>query len=199
MSAMIGDAFLEYSVCGRVPERNGNRDPIMEPHSCYRCADDPGEPDESRWLSLAVDTEEEWAALKTVLADPELEDEAFATPDGRRRERERLDAAIERWTRRREPAAAAEILQRAGVAALPVQTSRSLSQDPHVRERGVLTRVAHPVVGERIVVGPPWKLAGAAVRGPAPLIGAHTEAVLSEVLGMSREEIEKLAETGALD
>jgi len=193
MSSMMGEAFLEYSMSGRVPERHGNQDHIMAPHGCYRCAG------EEQWISIAVESEREWAALRSVLADPELEDEAFATSGGRRREQDRIDAALERWTREREPGEAAEILQRAGVAALPVQTSLSLSNDPHVRERGVLTRVEHAVVGERIVVGPPWKLEGAEVRGPAPLIGADNDYVLGEILGLSREEIDRLEQDGVLD
>jgi benzylsuccinate CoA-transferase BbsF subunit len=193
MSSMMGEAFLEYSVCGRVPERIGNRDSLMAPHGCYRCAGD------EQWISIAVGSETEWAALVSVVADPELEDAAFATREGRWRDQDRIDAALGRWTREREPGAAVEILQRAGVAALPVQTSLSLSSDPHVRARGVLTRVEHAVVGERIVVGPPWKLEGAAVRGPAPLIGEHNDYVLGEVLGLSREEIDELAQAGALD
>jgi benzylsuccinate CoA-transferase BbsF subunit len=178
---------------GRVPERSGNRDRIMAPHGCYRCAGD------ERWISIAVENDAEWAALRTAVAADELEDGAFATPAGRRREQERIDAVLERWTRTRTPDEAAEALQRAGVAAFPVQTSATLVNDPHVRARGVLTRVEHDVVGERIVVGPPWKLAGADVRGPAPLIGEHNDYVLGEVLGLSRDEIDQLARDGALD
>jgi crotonobetainyl-CoA:carnitine CoA-transferase CaiB-like acyl-CoA transferase len=85
------------------------------------------------------------------------------------------------------------------VPALPVETSLTLSSDPHVLERGVLTRVTHPVVGERIVVGPPWKLEGVGVRGPAPLLGQHNDYVLGEILGMSRQEIDRLTREGVLE
>jgi benzylsuccinate CoA-transferase BbsF subunit len=193
ISAMMGDAFVGYSVTGRIPERCGNRDSVMAPHGCYRCA---GE--EPRWVSIAVGSQAEWAALKSVLADPELEDEAFATPEGRWRDQEKIDAILERWTREREPAEATRILQRAGVAALPVESSLTLSSDPHVLERGVLTRVTHPVLGERIVVGAPWNMEGVGVRGPAPLIGQHNDYVLGEILGMSREEIDRLTQEGVV-
>ena len=106
---------------------------------------------------------------------------------------------MERWTREHEPLEATRILQRAAVPALPVETSLTLSSDPHVLERGVLTRVEHPVLGERIVVGAPWKMEGVGVRGPAPLIGQHNDYVLSEILGMSRQEIDRLAREGVLE
>ena len=40
LSSMMGDAFVEHSVTGNVPKRCGNRDSIMAPHGCYRCAGD---------------------------------------------------------------------------------------------------------------------------------------------------------------
>ena len=193
MSSMMGDAFLEYAMCGRIPRRSGNRDRLMAPHGCYRCAG------EERWVSIAVGCDSEWDALRSVLTDPELGDEAFATQAGRWSQQDRLDTIVERWTRSRSPAEASETLRRAGVAALPVETAESVSRDEHVCERGVLTRVQHPVLGERIVMGPPWKLEGAEVRGPAPLIGEGNDYVLGEILGLSRDEIERLARDGVLD
>jgi crotonobetainyl-CoA:carnitine CoA-transferase CaiB-like acyl-CoA transferase len=80
-----------------------------------------------------------------------------------------------------------------------VETSLTISSDPHVRERGVLTRVTHPVVGERIVTGPPWRFEGVGVRSPAPLIGQHNDYVLGEVLGMSRQEIDRLEKEGVFE
>jgi benzylsuccinate CoA-transferase BbsF subunit len=192
MSSMIGEAFLEYASCGRLPQRDGNRDRTMAPHNCYRCKG------EEQWLTIAVGTEAEWSALRSVIADPELGDEAFAGPLERWQNQERLDAIVERWTREREPREAMEILQRAGVPAMVLQTGISIGKDPHVRERGVFETVVHPRIGEKAVVRPPWRLEGVRVRRAAPLIGEHTEYVLREILGLSRQEIDRLAEAGAL-
>jgi len=192
MSAMIGDAFLEYSLCDRLPERRGNRDSSMAPHNCYRCKG------EEQWLTIAVGTEAEWRALRTVIDDPELGDEQLAGPLGRWQHQDRLDAVIERWTRQREPREAMEILQRAGVAAMVVHTGASIGVDPHVRRRGVFQKVTHPRLGERAVVRPPWRLEGVGVRGAAPTIGEHTEYILEEILGLSRDEIDRLEEAGVL-
>jgi len=192
MSSMIGEAFLEYSVCGRLPQRSGNRDGAMAPHNCYRCKG------EEQWLSIAVGSEAEWGALRAVIGDPELGGDAFADPAARWRNQERLDGILERWTRERDPREAMEILQRAGVAAMVVHTGASIGKDPHVRARGVFERVIHPRIGEKAVVRPPWRLEGVRVRRAAPLIGEHTEYVLEEILGLSRQEIDRLAEAGVL-
>ena len=40
VSGMLPEAFLDYTMNGRVAERIGNRDPDMAPHNVYRCAGD---------------------------------------------------------------------------------------------------------------------------------------------------------------
>ena len=192
MSSMMGDAFLEHSVTGRVPQRIGNRDIAMAPHGCYRCEGEPS------WISIAVGDDAEWTALKSVIGDPELEDEAFAGPLERWRNQDRLDEIVERWTLERGADEAVTLLQRAGVPSLPVHNGVSLAADPHVRERGILQKVDHPKLGERLVVGPPWKLEGAGIRRASPLLGEHNQYVLTEILGLSQEEIEQLQEANAL-
>jgi len=192
MSAMMGEAFLEYSMNGRVPERTGNRDGAMAPHGCYRCQGEPG------WISIAVGNEAEWAALRSVLEDPELGDDAFAGPLERWKNQDRLDEIVGRWTRERSADEAVTRLQQAGVPAMPVHTGATLAADPHVRERGILQKVEHPKLGERLVVGPPWKLEGAGIRRASPLLGEHNQYVLGEILGLSQEEIERLEKADAL-
>jgi benzylsuccinate CoA-transferase BbsF subunit len=195
MSSMMGEAFLEYGLCGRVPERMGNRDPIMAPHNCYRCRE------ELEWVSIAVATEEEWSALKTIVGDPALDDDAFAGSLERWQNQERLDEIIERWTRERGPYEVVATLQRAGVAAMPVYTGAAIGKDPHVRERGILKTVEHSVVGKKTVVGAPWRFQsdGVGVRRPGPLLGADNRYVLGELLGFSDEEIDRLTEQGVLE
>ena len=192
MSSMMGDAFLEHSVTGRVPQRIGNRDIAMAPHGCYRCKGEP------RWITIAVGDDAEWTALQSVIEDPELEDEAFAGPLERWRNQDRLDEVVERWTRERGADEAVTLLQRAGVPSLPVHNGVTLPADPHVRERGILQKVDHPKLGERFVVGPPWKLEGAGIRRASPLIGEHNQYVLGEILGLSQDEIEQLEQADAL-
>jgi benzylsuccinate CoA-transferase BbsF subunit len=192
MSAMMGEAFLEYSMNGRVPERTGNRDTAMAPHGCYRCQGEPG------WISIAVGDDAEWAALRSVLEDPELEEDAFAGPLERWKNQDRLDEIVGRWTRERTADEAVTLLQRAGVPAMPVHTGTTLAADPHARERGILQKVEHPKLGERLVVGPPWKLEGAGIRHASPLLGEGNQYVLGEILGLSADEIERLEKADAL-
>jgi crotonobetainyl-CoA:carnitine CoA-transferase CaiB-like acyl-CoA transferase len=173
----------------------GNADDRMCPHNAYRTAR------EGAWVSLAVASEEEWTALKGALGLPELSDPAFATPVERRRNVARLDALIEGWTGRREPEEIAARLQRAGVAALRVLDGAQAGRQPQAQARGVLEAVEHPLIGVRQVVGAPWRFGRdrVGVRSPAPLLGQHNDYVLSEILGLAPDEIERLRESGVLN
>ena len=64
----------------------------------------------------------------------------------------------------------------------------------------MFVEMEHPAVGKLKVTGNQIKLSGTPVRfdRPAPLLGQHTEEILEEVLGMSREEVEALREKKAL-
>jgi benzylsuccinate CoA-transferase BbsF subunit len=205
VSALIGGVFMEQAMNGRAPARAGNRDRSMAPHNCYPCRggkDGPilGERRE-RWVSIAVGSDAEWGALCEVLGEPDLErDPRFADVVSRYRHQEELDAIISTWTRRRTAEKAAEALQRAGVAAVPVLDGIALTQDSHVRARGVVEEMEHPVIGSRLVLGAPWRLSDtpAAIRRPSPRLGEHNDYVLGDLLGMEGDEIEELVRDGVL-
>jgi CoA:oxalate CoA-transferase len=64
----------------------------------------------------------------------------------------------------------------------------------------MLERPDHPATGTRVVPGIPWRLTNGpnGLRRPAPLIGQHTDEVLSELLAYSDAEIERLRNLGAV-
>jgi crotonobetainyl-CoA:carnitine CoA-transferase CaiB-like acyl-CoA transferase len=192
ISAMMGHAFLEVALTGRVPQRLGNRDEFMAPHGCYRCRG------EGEWVTIAVGTDDEWVALRTLVGDSELEGPDFASAPARKRNEDRLDERIERFTRTRAPQEVVDSLQAAGIAAAYLQSGASLSRDPHVRARGVFEKITHPLLGELEVVRPPFRMEGVRIAGPAPLLGQHNDYVLGEILGLSEAEIERLVEEGSV-
>jgi benzylsuccinate CoA-transferase BbsF subunit len=194
VSSLVGHVFMEYAMNRRTPERADNRDESMAPHNCYPCGDD------GRWVSIAVGNEEEWRALCQVVGDERLSnDKRFADAPSRWRRQEELDQIISEWTRGRSASEATEALQKAGVAAMPLLDGLSLSKDRHLRKRGMMVEVEHDALGKRVMMGAPWKYSKtpSEVR-PAPLLGEHNQYVLGDLLGMSREEVERLAEEGVV-
>jgi crotonobetainyl-CoA:carnitine CoA-transferase CaiB-like acyl-CoA transferase len=80
-------------------------------------------------------------------------------------------------------------------------SNKDLAHDPHLRQRGFLVTKEHPEVGQRIHLGVPYSINGRPleVNRPAPLLGADTDAVLTELLGLKPDQIERLRGLGALD
>jgi benzylsuccinate CoA-transferase BbsF subunit len=195
MCSMMGEAFLEHAMNGRVPSRQGNRHDVMAPHDCFPCAGD------GQFVSIAIGSDAEWAALRRAIGDPALDDDRFAGPAERFARQEALGGIIEAWTRTHDVDEAVRILQAAGVPATRVHAADSVAEDPHVRARGFIREIDHPVVGRRRVVGVPWRFGdgGVDIDRHAPLLGEHNEYVLGELLGLSPDEIQALTEAGALD
>jgi len=200
MSALVGEAFLDYSMNGRVRERLGNADLELAPHGCYPC-----EPEGSHGtiahVTIAVGSDAEWAALRTAVGHPDLEQQRFSSAAGRREHEGRLDEILSSWTRSRGSREIVEELQKVGVAALPVHSGASVADDPQVQALDVMQRVEHPVVGDKQVVGAPWHLDGerVGIRSHAPLLGEANHYVLADILGLDEADIERLEQSGALE
>ncbi len=195
VSGMMPEAFLDYTVNGRVAERIGNRAPLMAPHNVYPCAE------EDMWAAIAVKTDDEWARLCGVMERPELaEDSRFSTLAARKRNEDELDELITDWTRQGTPSDIAERLQSAGVAAGPVMNALALIADDHFRARGSIVEMEHTEVGIREVAGLPIRFSE--IPRPAyytaPLLGEHNDTVFSNILGHPTAEVDDLRNSKAI-
>jgi crotonobetainyl-CoA:carnitine CoA-transferase CaiB-like acyl-CoA transferase len=184
---MLGSAMLDVLTNDRDPGPTGNESPVCVPHNCYPCAG------EDRWCVVVVEDDDQWQALCTVMGRPELaNDERFSDLSRRTRNRARIDELIAEWTKEHDPEVVMDRLQAAGVAAAVVQSGWDLLADRHLRARGFVKTIRHPLLGEIPVAGTPLRFDGAEharFTSPPPL-GADNEYVVSEVLGHSRAELE---------
>ena len=191
LAVFTGDALMEYIMNGRVQSRNGNHDRIMAPHNCYRCRG------EDKWVSIAVATDEEWQAFCNAAGHPEwASDERFADAYSRWKNERELNDLIGEWTVNYTHYEVTEILQKAGVAAIPSFSNEEIFSDPHFKARELAVEVEHPSMGKQVVLGPPWRLSEtpARVTKSAPTMGENNEYVFGEILGMSGKEIARLIE-----
>ena len=86
-----------------------------------------------------------------------------------------------------------------GVPVSPVHFPEELADDPQVEAAGIMADLDHPLTGPQRVVGPIVELSDTptAVRRPAPVLGADTEAVLREA-GCSDAELAAYRAAGAI-
>lgn len=189
LTTMLGEHVVGYSMTGRVPGPIGNRHVSMAPHGAYPAAGD------DEWVTIAVRSDAEFAALCGVISRPELaRDVRFADVVSRYRNQDELDAVLSAWTRERTADAAAEALVAAGVPASPVIPTPRLAEDPHLRARGFFELVAHAVAGVWEVDGMPYRYSRtpAHIRLPPPSFGEHNDYVLRDLAGLSADELEDL-------
>ena len=190
-ASVIGEAFMEYFMTGRVLGTVGNRSPTMAPHNNYCCQG------EDRWVSIAVNTEEEWLRFCDAMGNPPwVKEKRFSDKFNRQRNLEELDRLISAWTINLSNYDVMDILQRAGVAAAPCLDLTERFSDPHFAARETHLQVEHPATGVDIIAGIPFKLSATPgeVRRPAPMLGQHNDYVFRELLGRSDSEIAQFIE-----
>jgi crotonobetainyl-CoA:carnitine CoA-transferase CaiB-like acyl-CoA transferase len=136
------------------------------------------------WLTVAVDSDESWKALARLIGRDDLaSDPALATLAGRKAREAELEAAIAAWAADRDPRAAAEALQAAGVAAAPVIAVHDLFPDPHLQDCGYWAVQYRRYIEDHFTPQPPFRYDGERPKftRAAPLLGEHTEEVLAEL------------------
>jgi benzylsuccinate CoA-transferase BbsF subunit len=188
----VGPAVLEQSLTGQEPARSGNRSPHHAPHNLFRCRG------EDRWCAVVVLTDAQWQALARIIG---AEDPGLATAAARLSRVGEVEAAVARWTAERDAWEVMETLQRAGVPAGVVADPRDLiERDAQLRHRGYWQHLDHPELGEALYTSPPYRLDGERVElQRPPLIGEHTDEVLSSILGYGADRIAALRASGAIE
>ena len=194
-AALTDTAVIEYSVNGDIQQRNGDYHRFFAPHNVYPCSGD------DQWCAISVENESEFAALAATIGQPELvSDVRFATNAARLQNRQELDEIISQWTVQNSHYEVMHKLQAAGVAAGAVLSTGEFVEDEHVKARGFMESFDHPVVGEKLYPGVPFKmsLTPGYIHRPAPCLGADTEYVFKNLLGLSDEHIKQLDDEGIL-
>jgi len=187
---MLGEFYLAGPCGAGAPTPQGNAVDWAVPHGVYPSAGD------DRWVAIAAVGDAAWEGLVRCLGwtpDPRL-----ATLEGRCAARADIDARLTEWTRARTAEEAAAALQAVGVSAMPVQNADDHRADPHLAARGAIVTVEHPEIGPERHIGNPIRMSRTPLvpAGPSPCLGADTEKVLTRVLGLTREDVARLADGG---
>ena len=201
MAAAMGTAALEIQCPSGRPASPRttefpNRHAAMCPHGVYPTRG------QDRWIAIAAQDQASWQALAELTGPAGLAPLAGLDLAARRTREDLIDTCVAAWTSRQDGPELAGRLQRAGIAAAVVNSGRDLvDADDQLGARGFYPVLEHPLAGwvrhEGIVI----KLAdtpGALVRS-APLLGEHTDEVLTALLGMSGDDIAALHASGVLE
>jgi len=180
---------------GHPPPRVGNQLGRTVPGTTYPCT--PGGPNDYVYIFAQPQM---WKPLLGAMGQPELADDArFKTPEARWENRAALNAIVEAWTRQRSKHDVMQILGEAGVPSGACQDTGEVLADPHLRAREMIVDIDYPTRGTYQTVGCPIKLSDspAEITRP-PLLGEHTDEVLTALCGVDPDSLRGLHESGVV-
>ncbi len=191
---MTGFAAMQNLYTGRDAPRTGNVSGDTCPTGVFRSADEP--------FFLICGTDDMFARLATSVIDRSdlATDPRYATRAPRMRERDALFAllgdvfATQPWRYWQ---------ARMRAASIPCGVVRPIGEalrSDESRERGIVSRVAHPTLGwvPNIRLPIQYSATPLADPRPAPALGAQTAEILKEVAGYDDARIAALARSGVI-
>jgi crotonobetainyl-CoA:carnitine CoA-transferase CaiB-like acyl-CoA transferase len=191
--ATMANMNMNYLVNGVVPKRQGNAHANIVPYQVFRSSDGH--------LILAVGNDRQFAKFCDIAGCPELaRDERFATNANRVRNREILVPMLQEVLLGRTTAEWVAPLEAAGVPSGPINNIAQTFEHPQVKHRKMKVDLPHPQSGTVPSVANPIKFSATPIdyRSAPPLLGQHTQDVLSLLAGLPEDEIAALRDKGII-
>lgn len=185
--------FGAYFGSGEIPTATGTRHRRSAPYQAYRTQDG--------YVTVGAGAQKMWVAFceKVIQKSDWTQRPQYLTQALRVTNVDALERDIESVLTLHTTAHWVELLDAAGIPGGPVFGYEQALNDPHVQARKMVHDIDHPIIGPMKTLGLPIKSSGAlgSIRTPAPWLGQHSAAVLSE-LGYDQEAIEALFLQGAV-
>ncbi|MGH3635534.1 MAG: formyl-CoA transferase [Mycobacterium sp.] len=174
--------------------RSGNASGGGQPGWAVRCA--PGGPNDYIYVIVQPPG---WQPIAELIGKPELADDPeWSTPAARLSKLDKMFALIEEWTETKTKWEVMALLNERNIPCGPILSTKELVEDSTLAELGAVVEVKHPQRGTFKTVGCPLRLSDSPVTvATSPLLGEHTDQVLSE-LGYSANAIESMRAASAI-
>ncbi|MFB0558243.1 MAG: CaiB/BaiF CoA transferase family protein [Candidatus Bathyarchaeia archaeon] len=190
--ASLENIPMKFFVDGEIPTRIGNRYEFVYPYDSFRAADG--------WVIIGVANDAVWGRFIEATGMSHLvDDERFDTNPRRVESHGALKPQVEEWASKRKVMEIVSLLTGHGVPACPIYSIKDIVEDPHIAmERGMIVELDQPGLGEVRLLGNPVKMSETrpSLKGPAPVLGEDTEAILKELVDLSDSEIDRLRRDG---
>ena len=191
--ACLANQAGNYLATGHSPQRLGNAHPNIVPYQDFPTADG--------YMILAIGNDGQFARFCAAAGAPQLAaDERFASNRARVLNRATLIPLLKKLTVERSTAEWIAALEALAVPCGPINSLADVFADPQVQARGLKVTMPHPVAGQVALVASPIKLSATPVdyRLPPPMLGEHTDDILSAALGLDAQAIAGLRASGVV-
>jgi formyl-CoA transferase len=192
--AMTENLVTEYDLTGYVRERSGSVLPGIAPSNVYPTAG-------GGMILIGGNGDTVFARLCEAMGQPALKDDPrYSDHASRGANQAELDELIAAWTRERSLDELLVLLEANSVPCGRIFRAPDMLEDPQYRAREAIVETDHPVFGKVKMqnVFPKLSETPGAVRWPGPALGEHTDAVLTETLGLSADKIAALRAEGVI-
>ncbi|MDQ2081285.1 formyl-CoA transferase [Xanthobacteraceae bacterium Astr-EGSB] len=182
---------------GKATPRAGNDSGGGQPGWILKCKGWEDDPDAYIYFITQAPV---WAEICDLIGKPEWKtDPDYATPNARLPRLMHIFATIEEWTKTMTKFEVMEECNKHDIPVGPILSMKEIAEEPSLRATGTVVEVDHPVRGKYLTVGNPIKMSDSPVEVQrSPLLGEHTEEILTEVLGYSDRELAELKVSGAI-
>jgi len=185
---VLENAVARHTITGDTPGPLGGAHASITPFQGFRTKD-------GSWFIAAIGNDTLWKRYCNIIDRQDLTDHPkFRNNDLRTKHRMELIPLLEQEMEKKTTEEWCAIFDEAELPYSPVNTIKDLCEDPHIAHRTMLVEIEQPRAGTMKIVGSPIRLSETpgAVYAPAPLLGEHTEWVLSHILHYAQADIERL-------
>jgi formyl-CoA transferase len=182
---------------GKAVPRAGNDSGGGQPGWILKCKGWETDPDAYTYFITQAPV---WGAICDLIGKPEWKtDPDYATPPARLPRLSHIFNTIEEWTKTKTKFEVMEICNQRDIPVGPILSMKEIAEDQSLRATGTVVEVDHPTRGKYLTVGNPVKMSDSITEvRRSPLLGEHTEEILTEVLGYSAEEYAAIKSSGAI-
>jgi crotonobetainyl-CoA:carnitine CoA-transferase CaiB-like acyl-CoA transferase len=185
----------EYGALGKVKQPTGGGIATAAPTNAYPTAD-------GVWMLIAANSEPLFARLMALVGRTDLVGApGYAGNQQRVANVAQLDKLIGDWTRTLDADVLEAMLTEADIPSSRAYTAADIAADPQYRERNMVREVADPHFADPVLhngIVPHMVEAPGDIRWAGPAIGAHTDRVLGDLLGIDPAGIDALRRDGVI-
>ncbi len=182
---------------GDATPRAGNDSGGGQPGRILKCKGAPEDPNAYIYFITQAPV---WGEICDIIGEPTWKtDPEYATPKARLPKLNQIFERIEQWTMTLTKFEVMNACNAVDIPVGPILSMKEIAEEKSLRDTGTVVEVDHPTRGKYLTVGNPIKMSDSIseVRR-SPLLGEHTDEILSDVLGFKAAEIAEIKNSGAL-
>jgi formyl-CoA transferase len=190
--------FGEGIAFGEATPRAGNDSGGGQPGRILKCKGWETDPNAYTYFITQAPA---WEKICDVIGKPEWKTHPdYAKPPARLPRLNEIFATIEAWTMTKTKFEVMEICNPLDIPVGPILSMKEIAEDEGLRATGTVVEVDHPERGKYLSVGCPIKLSDSPAEVKrSPLLGEHTDEILTEVLGYTADEVAAIKASGATE